>query len=300
MILIVDDQDTNRRVYTKLAAKVEGARVESLGHPEEALLWLEQHQPDLIITDFRMPGLDGAAFTRRVRGMANGADLPIVVVTVFQDRSFRLAALEAGATDFLLSPVDHVEFRTRVRNLLDLRRQQQLLRMHARVLERELAESEISRERLLRDSREALAQVIDTVPAFISAADREGRCVFANAHLAEAFGTVPAELVGRDMAELLGPAGPRSRKADRLVLEHGIAHRMGRHPGPVPALGRDRGTTDLEIPGTSGLRHPGLQRHASGATWRGCVLRLGSVRPRLRGRGAAWPPDALTSIFLIR
>jgi diguanylate cyclase (GGDEF)-like protein/PAS domain S-box-containing protein len=223
LILIVDDQDTNRRVYTRLAATVEGARIESFALPEEALLWLEVNQPDLIITDFRMPGLDGADFTRRVRAMPFGADLPIVVVTVFQDRSFRLAALEAGATDFLLSPVDHVEFRTRVRNLLALRRQQQQLRLHASVLERELAESESSRERLLRDSREALAQVIDTVPAYISAADRNGRCVFANAHLAAALNTVPAELVGRDMAELLGPAGAQSRRVDRLVFERGLA-----------------------------------------------------------------------------
>lgn len=223
LILIVDDQDTNRRVYTRLAAKVDGALVESLAHPEEALLWLESHNPDLIITDFRMPGLDGAEFTRRVRSMPSGTDLPIIVVTVFQDRNFRLSALEAGATDFLLSPVDHVEFCTRVRNLLALRRQQQQLRQHACVLERELAESESSRERLLRDSREALAQVIDTVPAFISAADPEGRCVFANAQLARALNAAPAELVGRNMAELLGPAGRRGRKADRLVLERGIA-----------------------------------------------------------------------------
>jgi diguanylate cyclase (GGDEF)-like protein/PAS domain S-box-containing protein len=223
LILIVDDQETNRRVYTRLAATVEHARIESFALPEEALLWLARNEPDLIITDFRMPGLDGADFTKRVRATPFGADLPIVVVTVFQDRSFRLAALEAGATDFLLSPVDHVEFRTRVRNLLALRRQQQQLRLHASVLERELAESESSRERLLRDSREALAQVIDTVPAYISAADREGRCVFANAHLATALNTVPAKLVGREMAELLGPAGQRSRRADRFVLERGVA-----------------------------------------------------------------------------
>ncbi|MCR0985323.1 response regulator [Roseomonas populi] len=222
-ILIVDDQDTNRRVYSRLATNVEGARVESVAHPEEALLWLESHEPDLIITDFRMPGLDGAAFTRRVRAMPGCADLPIVVVTVFQDRTFRHAALEAGATDFLLSPVDHVEFRTRVRNLLLMRRQQQQLRRHAQMLEQELAESESSRERLVRDSREALAQVIDTVPAFITATDREGRCVFANAQVARELGTSPSEMVGRGLSALLGSAGRRSDNADRLVLERGIS-----------------------------------------------------------------------------
>jgi len=221
--MIVDDQDTNRRVYSRLAATVEEARIQAFGFAEDALEWLERNEPDLIITDFRMPGLDGASFTRRVRAMPLGADLPIVVVTVFQDRSLRLAALEAGATDFLLSPVDHIEFRTRVRNLLALRRQQRILRDHALLLERELAESETSRERLLRDSHEALAQVIDTVPAYISAVDRDGRCVFANAHLAAALNTVPSRLVGQDMAGLLGARGQHSRRTDRVVFERGAA-----------------------------------------------------------------------------
>ncbi len=52
-----------------------------------------------------MPDLDGAEVTRRIRQLPHGADVPVVVVTAYDDRDFRLQALEAGATDFLLAPL---------------------------------------------------------------------------------------------------------------------------------------------------------------------------------------------------
>ena len=223
VVLILDDRITNRSVYARLAASVEeGVQVEVFADPYEALAWVDDHQVDLIITDYKMPRLDGAEFTREVRLRPNGVDVPIVVITVYNDRSFRLRALEAGATDFLLSPVDHFEFRTRARNLLALRHQQQLLKLHARSLQRELEVSERTREQLLRNSREALAQVIDTVPALISAADADGRCVFVNALQATAANSNPSDLVGRDVGELLGPSRVgRSREADQVVFQTG-------------------------------------------------------------------------------
>ena len=146
----------------------------------------------------------------------------MVVITAYADRNFRLRALEAGATDFLQSPVDHHEFMTRARNLLKMRMQQQIIKSRARSLEQRLETSERSREELLRNSREALAQVIDTVPAMISAADRQGRCVFVNAYQAALVGSSPSLLAGRDVTELFGrEQGERSRQLDRLVFESG-------------------------------------------------------------------------------
>ena len=85
-----------------------------------------------------MPEMDGASFVRALRSRPALVDVPIIVITVYQDREFCYRALEAGATDFLLSPVDHLEFRARARNLLTLRRQQLLLAERAADLEREL------------------------------------------------------------------------------------------------------------------------------------------------------------------
>jgi diguanylate cyclase (GGDEF)-like protein/PAS domain S-box-containing protein len=213
-IVIVDDQAVNRAVYTKIASSIEdGIRIKAFADPREALEILERIVPDLIITDYKMPGLNGASFIRRVRAAPVLADVPIIVITVFEERSFRLRALDAGATDFLLSPVDHREFVTRARNLLKLRRQQMLLAQRAERLERKLQQA-------VRDSSERLAQVIDAVPAMISATDQQGRFLFMNAYQAALMGIDASGAAGRDAADILGAeSGARSKAFDQLVLE---------------------------------------------------------------------------------
>ena len=97
-----------------MAASVEeGVRVKAFASPQAALEWVQHAMPDLVITDFKMPGMDGADFTRAFRAMPGASEVPVVVVTVYEERSYCYQALEAGATDFLLSPVDHHEFRAR-------------------------------------------------------------------------------------------------------------------------------------------------------------------------------------------
>ena len=112
------------------------------------------HSPDLVITDYKMPKLDGAEFVRQFRKLPLCFDVPVVVVTVYEDRDFRYRALEAGATDFLISPVDHHEFRTRIRNLLTLRRQQEIIRKRALTLEEKLVLTNRLRIEEVQESRE--------------------------------------------------------------------------------------------------------------------------------------------------
>lgn len=219
-ILILDDQATNRTIYTRLAEAVEaGIAVEPFADPLDALEWLEHNQVDLVITDYKMPVLDGAAFTRRLRALPNGADIPVIVVTAYEDRNFRVRALDAGATDFLQSPVDHFELVTRARNLLALGR-----RRRAPALAEE--PNPIALARAAPPPAEALARsLIDTVPAMISAADRAGRCIFANAQFAAALGSTTAQsLIGQGLARLFGPErAARYRRENQCVFESGIA-----------------------------------------------------------------------------
>src|SRR6478736_1949275 len=198
-IVILDDRETNRKIFSKLAGSIEpGVAVHSFGNPVELLAWLEDNTPDLVVTDFKMPSMDGAEFIWRLRALPHCGEIPVIVITVYEEREFRLRALEAGATDFLSSPVDHHEFQTRARNLLKLRKQQLLLAKRANNLEQKLEYSERSREEALRDSSERLAQVIDTVPAMISAADRDGKILFTNAYQTSLLGLDPAKVVGED------------------------------------------------------------------------------------------------------
>jgi diguanylate cyclase (GGDEF)-like protein/PAS domain S-box-containing protein len=222
VILILDDKSTNRNIYSRLAQTIEdGAVVHAFASPVDALEWLQGNAPDLIVTDFRMPGMDGAEFTRHARGSANGVDVPIIVITAYDDRAFRLRALEAGATDFLRSPVDHYEFVTRARNLLKLQRQQQRIKGRAQTLEQQLRISERSQEELVRSSREALAQVIDTVPALISATDKNSHIVFVNAHFADFVSSTPEALTGKLLSDVLRSNRPDfSHQVHRSILRN--------------------------------------------------------------------------------
>nr|WP_210485027.1 EAL domain-containing protein [Microvirga antarctica] len=222
-IIIVDDQATNRNLFARLAKSISSdISVNAFADPLSALSWLSENTPDLIISDYKMPQMDGAEFIRRIRQIPSLIDLPVVVVTVYEDREFRLQALEAGATDFLQSPVDHHEFATRARNLLKMRHQQLLLASRADGLERELEHSERSRVQALRDSSERLAQVIDTVPAMISAADRDGKILFTNEYQTRLLGLDPAKVVGQDATALFGDEqGARSKSLDRVVWDTG-------------------------------------------------------------------------------
>ncbi|WP_058557224.1 response regulator [Thiohalocapsa sp. ML1] len=139
LVVIVDDQSTGRRVLERLIHTVErDLDVLVFADAPTALAAIEARTPDLILTDYLMPGMDGISFIRRVRELPDLGDVPIVVVTVVDERGVRYRALDAGATDFLNRPIDEHECRARCRNLLTLRRQQQISRWRAE----RLAESE--------------------------------------------------------------------------------------------------------------------------------------------------------------
>lgn len=211
-IVIVDDSVANLKIYSRLAANVDpNIQVHPFSDPRKALEWLSSNVPDLILSDYKMPAMHGGDFTRRIRQISTCTDVPIVIVTAYDDREFRIEALEAGATDFLRNPVDHSEFQTRTRNLLRLGRHQRMMRDHAFALQRELQESERSRDQLLRDSREWLAQIIDTVPAMIQATDANGNCIFSNAY--------PNSPVGRSTLSQAGREG--LEELDQRVLRSG-------------------------------------------------------------------------------
>jgi two-component system response regulator RpfG len=141
-VVIVDDRGTARSLLEGLARTLEpGVIVESYADPQDALAQMQLSTPDLIITDYRMPGMDGIEFTRRIRAERRLADVPIIIVTVVEDRQTRYQALENGATDFLTRPIDPQECRARCLNLLALRRSQRMVSDRALWLEEQVMQA---------------------------------------------------------------------------------------------------------------------------------------------------------------
>jgi two-component system response regulator RpfG len=155
-VMIVDDRPTARSLLMGLARSLEqGLHVECFADPVAALERAISQTPDLIISDYRMPGMDGIEFIRRLRDVPRLLEIPIVMVTVVEDRQVRYQALESGATDFLTRPIDPQECRARCRNLLALRRSQKNVLDRAKWLEDQVMQATLDirireKETLLR------------------------------------------------------------------------------------------------------------------------------------------------------
>ncbi|MBV5263303.1 HD-GYP domain-containing protein [Pinisolibacter aquiterrae] len=138
-VLMVDDNMTNLVLVRQLVRRVEDCETLAFTDPASALETLRETDVDLILVDYVMPEIDGVEFVRRIRRMSRHATVPVVMVTTTDEREVVLQALEAGATDFLTKPLDPLEFKVRVRNLLALRKAQKQLAARAALLDREVS-----------------------------------------------------------------------------------------------------------------------------------------------------------------
>jgi PAS domain S-box-containing protein len=214
-IIIVDDRVTNRNILHRLSALLEpDAIVHSFAEPKAAIERLREHPCDLIITDFKMPGMNGGEFIQYCRSNIPNFDAPIIVVTAYEDREFRYVALEAGATEFLMSPIDHREFVTRVRNVLALHRQSRELRQRATRLASELDQSSAKHAATLELSEERLRNVVDSNPNFIFTTTEAGDVTLANAAFAAACGMTAEDMLGKKLRHVM----PDHFFAERMLL----------------------------------------------------------------------------------
>lgn len=158
-VVILDDQSTSIKIMEKLIAHVDTeAALHSFTDPVTALEWAKHNACDLVFTDLRMPVMSGIEFTRWFRKLPACEDVPLVMVTIVEDRKARYSALDAGATDFLTKPLDHVEFKVRCRNLLKMREQQKIIKDRSQWLEQRVAEAVRSIEQREHDSLLHLAK----------------------------------------------------------------------------------------------------------------------------------------------
>jgi two-component system, OmpR family, response regulator MprA len=115
-ILVVDDERAVRDSLRR-ALELEGYEIELACDGREALYRLDtDSQPDAVILDVLMPGLDGLEVCRRIR--ANGNSVPVLMLTARDAVADKVTGLDAGADDYLTKPFSFDEFLARVRALL--------------------------------------------------------------------------------------------------------------------------------------------------------------------------------------
>src|SRR5258706_6223637 len=122
-ILVIDDQSTGRIVLSEIMRGLDASlEVTTFADPLEAIEFARSHAVDMVLTDYKMPSLDGIEVIRRLRRIFGYEDVPIVCITVVNDREVRYRALEAGGTDFLIRSIDRLACGARLRHLPGLAR----------------------------------------------------------------------------------------------------------------------------------------------------------------------------------
>lgn len=218
LILVVDDLEANLKLM-EAVLEPHGYLVARAGSGEEALAWLSEQVPDLVLLDIQMPGVDGYETCRRIRADERTAFLPVVMVTASSNEQ-RLRAVEAGADDFVTKPFEQAELLARVRSLVRVKRYHDTIERQAaelaawnRELEDKVAAQLVELERVGRLRRFLSPQVASLIMAsgddsFLSSHRREITAVYSDLRGFTAFAETsePEEVMAvlREYHEALG------------------------------------------------------------------------------------------------
>jgi two-component system phosphate regulon response regulator PhoB len=116
-VLVVEDEDALATLLQYNLDK-EGYRVAHCADGEEALIVVDEKQPDLVILDWMLPTVSGIEVCRRLRQKADTRNLPIIMLTARGEETDRIRGLDTGADDYVVKPFSMTELCARVRAVL--------------------------------------------------------------------------------------------------------------------------------------------------------------------------------------
>jgi two-component system, OmpR family, response regulator MprA len=116
-VLVIDDEE-NIIEFIRLGLRYEGFHVESASDGEQGVTAAQRINPDLVILDVMMPGIDGLEVCRRLRDNPTTRDVPILMLTAKDEVKDRIIGLKTGADDYLTKPFDFDELLERIRAIL--------------------------------------------------------------------------------------------------------------------------------------------------------------------------------------
>ena len=191
LLIIDDDPAVLSALPETLRLWMPGSVVDLCGSARLALDRIEATDYDAIISDIRMPGMDGLALLERIK--ACRPNTPVLLVTGYGDQTLATQALRGGAFDYILKPIDRDYL------LASLGRALHLRHLSLQAEERQRAEG------ALRESQQSLHTLIETVPCLLVIIGREGRVLLFNRRAEELTGYTRDEVLGKPIADLLIP-----------------------------------------------------------------------------------------------
>lgn len=222
-ILVVDDDASNLRIASHILSR-EKMRVSCLKSGEDAIRFLQENRPDLILLDIHMPGMDGFETIAAVRGNAKTADIPVIFLTADDDSDTETKGLEAGAMDFIKKPFVPQVLLLRVRHTIELIRLQADLSCE---VEKKTEVVKAQHEKLERISM----QIVKTLSGAIDAKD-----TYTNGH---------STRVAEYAREIAKHAGFTQAQQDDIYMM-GLLHDVGKIGIPETIINKPARLTDEE------------------------------------------------------
>ena len=116
-VLIVEDEAPLAEML-RYNLEAEGFRVSHAETGEEALILLEEENPDLVVLDWMLPGVSGIELCRRLRAKSDSRNVPIIMLTARGEEQDRIRGLSTGADDYVVKPFSLPELMARVKAIL--------------------------------------------------------------------------------------------------------------------------------------------------------------------------------------
>jgi len=202
-ILIVDDSPLNLK-FLFIALQRAGLAVISTENGQDGLAVAEERQPDLILLDVMMPGMDGFETCHRLKSNPATQMIPVFFMTALSDTVDKLKGFEAGAADYVTKPVDVAEVVARIKTHLDFHRLQKDLKAQNQLLIEENEKRKRVQE-ALRDSRWRYRLLADNATDIISRQTLDGVYQYVSPACHALLGYSVEEFVGRSRFDFVHP-----------------------------------------------------------------------------------------------
>jgi PAS domain S-box-containing protein len=252
-VVLIDDEADIREV-TALSLTDAGYRVETAADGQTGLDRIASVDPQIVITDIRMPRMDGLQVLERVR--QTGSHAEVIVVTAFGEMDLAIQALRLDASDFITKPIADASLHMALERAQERYTARKQVRDYTGLLERENARTARELSETIAIQKNLIANALDGIASF----DRHGRMVSVNASLVRMLGYADERAIGgKRLDELFGPeaardfreqlAGNRFGGRNRLLLyEAALADARGRPvPVQVSAVGLDDTVPEIDI-----------------------------------------------------
>lgn len=244
-ILIVDDNPDNLRVLSQLLTRSEwDVLIATDG--EMAIEQAEYAQPDLILLDVLMPGIDGFETCRRLKASPQVSEIPLIFMTALDDVVDKVRGFSLGAVDYITKPVQAEEVLARINVHLEIRRLTKILEDRNTLLKqtnddlvREIVERQQA-EDALRVSEAKVRSLLENAPSYIALIDQAQTIQFLNRALPHAS---IEQLIGTPLKDFV-------LLEDQLVLESALIEvfQTGKSTiFEIKGIGRNRTTAYYEM-----------------------------------------------------